>query len=364
MRKLIFLSGLIIISFFESSCQSETYYKLSKEIIVRKNSNIIKLTNNKGIRVKGLSNGKYALFIRDSLNNRQAYLFDEIKQEIYSFKAIKNLIGNKIIDILVFNDIILKIGYYNVPDHFYDVPIDKIPITQFEYQDFWIQYKDKNIKIDSFPFHYLDKYISCNFSDDGKKLVCNPYTSVSAGYSPEIDNKIYVYDLQRIDNGIITKKIIPCEMCMNTFIINDTLYFQKEIPIGRGYDGYYKNIYKAPFNNINDTVLIAHDIELKNITPDGAFILGEKCLYGEFTPVLINVKTKRYQYILGRKYPTDNCYYSYQKEKFVYDFGELLVYIEFPLEYPFYALKNTMFQRTTKAENEAFWEKYKHKPFK
>src|SRR3972149_8305241 len=356
MKNLIFISVLFVIYLVDISCQSNSdSYTLSKEIIINKSSDLTQLTNSKGIRVKGVSFGMYVSFIKDSTNNRQAYLFNENKQEISPFLSMKNQKRNKVIDILAINDIILKIGYFDVPDQYINVPIDKIPINLFEYQDFWIQYKDKNILIDSFPFHYLDKYIRCNFTDDGKKLICNPYTSVTAGYSPDDDNRIYIYDLQEIDRGIIKKQTIPCERCMNTFIINDTFYYEKEIPIGGGYDGFYHNIFKAPFNDINDTVKIAQDIELKIITPDGSFILGEKYLYGKHTPVIIDVKTNRYQYILGRKYPIDYRYYSYLEEKFVFDFGEQLVYIEFPQEYPFDALKNTMFQRTTKAENEAFW---------
>jgi hypothetical protein len=362
MRKTSILLGiLILISSGRVSCQSnQELFTLSKEKIEMKNSKLKQLSVNNRLDIIGKAKNHIVL---EGIN-QELYLYDESIQEIKPYLTLLKINNSKAIRIIAQDDLLFQIGFFNLPDEYKNIPINKIPINQFEYQDFWIQYKNRNFKIDSFPYHYLDKYISCNFSENGKKLICNPYTIISAGYSPDIDNRIYVYELERIDNVDIKKNTLSCERCMNTFLINNTFYYQKEIPIGKGLDGYYKNIYKASINNINDTLLIAHDIVLKNITPDGAFILGEKYLYGRLTPVLINVQTKRYQYILGRKYPIENSYYSYQEEKFFFDFGEQLVYIEFPQEYPFDAIKNTSYQRTTKAENETFWKKYLHEPLK
>jgi len=364
-KKILLLASLCITGLINLRCQPENNYSLSNGLAQYKNSELLKNTLKRKISSRGIYNGKHVLFIKDSTNNRKAYLFDEYELNITPFLQIRDDIKSKIIDILVSNNIILKIGFYQVEEQYLDSPIEEIPIEQHEYQDFWIQFNDKNIKIDSFPYHYIDKYIRCNFSDDGKKLICNPYTSVTPGYSPETDNRIYLYDLHELEKGNIVKRVIPCERCLNNFIVDNYYYFNKEIPIGHGYDGFYNNIYKAPLSNISDTIKIAHDIELINITPDGKFILGEKYLYGKFALVIINVETKRYQYILGRDYPIDNCYYSVKEKKFAFDFGKCIVYIEFPDKYPFDALENTFFKKTTNTKNDEknFWIKYTHKPF-
>jgi hypothetical protein len=352
----------ILFSINNLSCQNKDLYVKSKEIIVNKNPNFKLITNNKRLDIVGAINDEYVILGMDSLKNKKTFLYNENKQEIKPLALMPNQKENKVIRIKVKNDLILQIGYLGLSEEYYNIPFDKLPIHLFEYQEFWIQFKNRNVKIDSYPYYYLDKYINCNFSDVGDKLVCNPYTTFSAGYSPDDDNRIYLYDLHGIENGKFVKQIIPCERCVNTFIIKNKFIYGKEIPIGKGYDGYYLNIYSAPIDNINDTVLIAHDIEIKQITPDGKFILGKKYLYGKYTPVIVNVDTKRYQYILGRNYFFDYCYYSHLEEKFAFDIGEKIVYIEFPKDYPFDALENIFLKHTTKEENRIFWEKYWHNP--
>jgi len=363
MRKIISLIINIIIC-LNIKCQTtESDYTLSNEKIEEKHQLLFNFSNARGkLNIIGLTKDSLILLEKD----RIIYSYNEKKLEIKPYIKVLDFNNCKAINILAYNDIIFQVGFLKLSEQYKDIPIDKIPIEKFEYQDFWIQYKEKNIRIDSFPYHYIDKYIRCVFSDDGKKLICNPYTSVTPGYSPESDNRIYLYDLQEIVNGKIDKRIITCERCMNAFIVNNNYYFNKEVPIGHGFDGFYNNIYKAPLNNINDTNMIAHNIELINITPDGRFILGGKYLHGKYTLVILNVETKKYQYILGRNYPIDNCYYSFKEKKFAFDFGKHIVYIEFPKEYPFDALENTFFKffkQYTKEQDKAFWEKHTHNPF-
>jgi hypothetical protein len=147
-------------------------------------------------------------------------------------------------------------------------------------------------------------------------------------------------------------------------MIGDKIYFVKEIEIGRGRDGYYKNIYVAPKDNINDTLKIAHDINLIKLSPDGKFILGQKYLNGEYVPIIIDVTLKRFQYILGRNYPIDDSFFSPYEKKFAFDFGTHIVYIEFPDRYPFDTLDTKKGKRLAAAEKNAFWAKYQHEPLK
>ncbi len=356
-KKTIYLGVVMLINIGNLVCQpKEELYTLSKEKIEVKNIELKKI--NDRLDIVGKAEDKIVLLGRD----KKLYLYDEETKETIPYIEL-NKNNNKAIGLLVHDSILYQVGYLNLPHEYHYTPINEIPIDKFEYQDFWLQYRDKNLKIDSFPYHYIDKYIRCNFSEDGKKLICNPYTSVTPGYSPETDNKIYLYDLKNILKGEVTKQVVPCERCLNTFIINNFYYFNKEVAVGQGYDGFYSNIYKAPLNNINDTIKIAQDIEIINITPDGRYILGCKRLHRKYTVVIIDVESRRFQYILGRDYLSKKNYYSIKEKKFAFDFGTHIVFIDFPEEYPFDALENTYFQQTTKEEDKIFWGKYSHKPF-
>lgn len=297
----------------------------------------------------------------DSNRNRMLFIYNELTKIAKPYPH-SNEDENNTVRLRIFDNKIFAVGYFNLPARFKSTPIEKIPSDTFEYQDFWLEFQNKRIKIDSFPYYYLDKYISCNFSDDGKMLICNPFTNVSDGYSQETDDRIYIYDLSKVFDQKIDKETISCDMCLNTFLVHNMFYFNKEIPIGHGYDGYYRNIYRSPRNNINDTVLIAHNIELISVSPNGEKILGGKYLYGKYVPVIIDVNDGKFQYILGREYPTDNAFYSYKKEKFAFIVNDDIVYIEYPDDYPFNALENTGLKYRKKLKDNSFWDRFKHPP--
>ncbi|MDR1097318.1 MAG: hypothetical protein LBL57_04215, partial [Tannerella sp.] len=129
----------------------------------------------------------------------------------------------------------------------------------------------------------------------------------------------------------------------------------------------YSNIYKAPIGNINDTTVIARDMELINITPDGKYILGKRKLHGKRLTVILDVAAKRYQYITGRNYHSKPSFYSYQMQKFAFDFGTHFVYVEFPDTYPYDAMIPYKIEWYSDADNKAFWKEHvleEHKPLK
>jgi hypothetical protein len=166
-----------------------------------------------------------------------------------------------------------------------------------------------------------------------------------------------LYDLEKIKQGVVQENIIPCERCYNTFQINDTLIFGKEIIIDdRGIEFTFSNIYKAPINNINDTTLIARDMTLLEISPDGRYIIGRKEIYGKKITVMLDVQNKRYQYIIGRNYHNKHCFYSYKEQKFVFVFDNHLIYIDFPDEFTHDAMIPYKPDWSTKEEEDAFWK--------
>lgn len=369
MKKYFLLMGILLfLCIFNINCQfNSNQYQEAKELIKIKNQKVQKLLNSIRFQVCGVSAGNYVLFITDSLQNRKLMLYDETTEIIKADTVKLNLGKSKPLEINVFNNVLMLRGYFELPDIYQNVPIDKVPSQLFDYQDLWIQYKNNKFRIDSFPYYFLDKYIGCRFSSEGRYLVCNPYSTNSAGYL-EGDNGIYVYDLKKIDKGIVEKQKINCDRCFQSFIISDTVYFGKEQIIGGGVDGVFYNIYKAPLRNINDTVLIASNIEIELITPDGKYIFGSKYLYGKYASVIVDVSTKRYQYMLGRDYSSDYMFYSKLEKKFVFDFGVRLVYLAMPEIFPFDATDRITYEKyirrgTSKEQNEAFWKKFRYDPF-
>lgn len=343
-------------------CQSDIY-SLSREVIRKKNTKpnvVLKATKMRPI-------GKYKSYIaftgKDSSETSHFFLYNEETNSIIPDVINVDQKKHKVVETRRIDDLIFLTGYFNVEPHFENVPVYDIPITSHEYQDLWIQTKNSEYKLDSLPYHFVDKRYDYRFSMDARYLICNPFTSMSTGYSSQEDGFVILYDLKNVDRDNIEKKIIPCESCLNTFVLHDTFIFQKEIPIGKGFDGDHHNIYKAPLTDIKDTTLLACDIELELVSPDQNYILGAKYLFGKRCPVIVSLKEKKFQYIIGRDYPLDRCFYSIKEQKFAFDYNEFIIYIETPTEFPFDALKDPSIF-ASKVEKESFWKKYKHAQIK
>lgn len=361
MNKFFFLLLFIFLDVCSGSCQTrvEHNYALSKESVKRKKPGTVTETR-RGI--SGVVSGKIVIYGGSEGMIEKFMLFDEKSQQLSPFLTLSNK-SDKVLGILVKEGQIFKKGFMSIPEKYREYRIDDIPIDSMPYQDIWIQDGTAIAKIDTYPFHYIDKAYDSNFSMDGRYLIVNPYTDITAGYWPEDDDRFYIYDLIDLKKSHIKKQTIKCEQCMNTNMIGDRILFVKEIAIGGGQDGYYKNIYIAPKDDIKDTLKIAHDINIIKISPDGKFILGEKYLHGEYTAVIIDIASKRFQYLLGRNYPMSYSFYSPYEKKFAFDFGTHFVYIDFPETYPFDALSRKV-NRTSKTENADFWKKYQHEPMK
>lgn len=357
MNKFLCFFLLCALNVCNVSCQTqgEQRYVLSNEYLKKKTPQAI-MEQRRGI--SGVVHNKLVIFGRSNGLTEEFFLYDERSQVLSPFLTLQNT-SDKVLGLLAKDNKLLKNGYLSIPDMYKEYRIEDIPIDSLPYQDFWIEDGNVKVKIDSYPFHYVDKAYDTKFSFDGKSVIVNPYTDVSAGYWAENDNRIYIYDLVDIKKSQVQKQTIRCDQCMNANLIGNKIIFVKEIEIGGGRDGYYKNIYIAPKNNIDDTVKIAHDINIIQLSPDGKFILGEKYLHGKYTPVIVDVASKRFQYLLGRKYPMAYSFYSPYEKKFAFDFQTHFVYINFPDSYPFDAL-NQKSTQSSKTEDAAFWKKYQH----
>jgi len=229
----------------------------------------------------------------------------------------------------------------------------------YGYYDLEIANRDNVYLLDS--IYNADKLIHTSFSTDGKFLLVNTLNTLSDYYNPEQDNRIMVYDLSEMDNGEIKREYIPCDKCSDGYLINDQLFFT----IGRkdGYSGYSnKDIYVAPWGNLQDTVKIASNTKIISISPDGKYVLGSRFFDTQKnTCVIIDVESKKYQMLLGRDYYKAKAFYSYYEEKFAFDFKGYLIYVDMPEKFPFNALnwKNEEIPDWTEEE---FWKQFEHKP--
>jgi hypothetical protein len=354
---------IILITSSLVTCNGQPYsFKLSHEQIEPKGTSwqgLLQYYDNKLLAgIADLSGNTVKFWLYDEFS-KSSKVIDSLT--LYNQKVAS---GYKIDNLLILN------GYFSIPPLYGQISFDDLPYSEFKYQDRWAYINGKGYLIKSFPFAYSDKGIQSKISGDKKYLIFNPYEAdmyMNYQASPE-DNVIYLYDLEKVKQGIIKEDSIPCEYCYNTFEMNDTLIFGKEfIYTERSIEFTYSNIYKAPVNNINDTVLIARDITLLNVSPDGRYIVGRKKLRGKEFTVILDVQTHCYQYIVGRNYHYDQCFYSLQEQKFAFAFDKHLVYINFPDEYPYDAMIPYKPDWSTKEEDALFWKEHKveeHKPLK
>jgi hypothetical protein len=356
MRKSIIIIG-VYLSYF--SCLGQNYtFELTKEHIKEKKI-FIKSTYNNAKSFDFIGNGDNNLLIshKDLLDNIiEILLYNETAGEITKSDIVLIQTNKKIVNVnSINNNTLIVQGLFNVPDSCKQTPLLKLSLPHFERQDIWAQLEDTAFIISSFPYAYSDKVIESKLSDDKRFLICNLYyAGIDILANPE-DNVIIVYDLTNLNNKIITKSIIPCERCYNTYIINDTLIFGKEFTYVDkfGMDYTYSNIYKLSLSNIGTPIAIAYNTELINISPDKKYILGKRKLYGKEFPVILDVSLKRYQYMIGRKYHWMKSFYSYVEKKFAFDFGNYFIYIDFPNQYPYDAM--IPFNPVWKKEIEVFW---------
>jgi hypothetical protein len=229
----------------------------------------------------------------------------------------------------------------------------------YGYYDFYITRNGKDYFLDS--IYNADKKIHSSFSSDGRYLLVNTLNTLSDYYNPEQDNQIMVYDLAEIDRGIIKKEYIPCFHCSDSYLVGDQLFFS----IGRkdGYDGFSnKDIYTAPWGSLKDSVKVADNTDILAISPDGKYILGSRFWDRQKnTAVIVDVQQKKYQMLLERDYANQRAFYSYEENRFTFDFKGYFIYMDFPKNYPFDALnwRNEEIPYWTEKE---FWKKYEHPP--
>ena len=223
--------------------------------------------------------------------------------------------------------------------------------------------ENKTFILDS--IYNADKKIHSSFSTDGKFLIVNTLNTLSDFYNPEQDDRIMVYSLDSLKESKVNKEYIPCLHCADGYLVGNDFFFTKSNQRDDFSGGFaWKDIYKAPWGKIQDSVKIAAFTEILAISPDGKYILGTRHFDLPNSPcAIIDVEKKKYQLLLGRDYSKADAFYSFKEKKFAFDFDGRIVYVDFPKEFPFDALRKDNPDIPNWSDTE-FYKQYNHEPFK
>jgi len=309
---------------------------------------IVKLSINVGDNFYPIGYYNNNVVFKSTNDERESsfYLFNE---DDYTFTQIfENVIIKGITGSFVMND--LFIFYREI----------FFPSNEFDYSLFYLQKENNKFFLDS--INNADKKITANFTDDNL-LIVSTLNFLEYMYNPKDDDKLTIYDLKNVSEGEIEKTEIPCKYCSNGNIVNGSFFFEisnERDDFDNGYE--WKDIYKSTLENFTDTVLIAKFSSILAITPDGKYILAERKFDLPNGPrAIIDVENKKYQLLLGRAYHDFTPFYSFKKKKFGFYKNDIIIYVDFPQEYPYDALKRVN-DDIPSWRNIEYFDKFKHTP--
>ena len=344
------IKSLLIILLINISCvfsqEEKKVLKLTEEEIVYHKYH---KDSYKTFSMDGIVNDNLSFRSSERQNDvfiRKYYIFNEID---LSFKKTEAPIHDKI-RLVNSNDRRDNLTYYSYAFSSSDAEILKL------------EYKDKVYTLDT--IHSMS-YLKANFSDDLKHIIVSTTSDRTDWHTPEIDDKLRIYNLENIDKGEIKKEVLPIKNPSNGMVVNNMLFFQKVNVKFKGIsDLFQTDIYKTTAFNLKDTVKVAAYAKIRVISPDGKYILGSRDWdIPNGSTAIFNVETGKYQLLIGREYHKVKAFYSHRKKKFGFVFKGKIVYIDIPKEFPY-----DSFQRENRDLPDFFdvdfYKKHKHKPFK
>jgi hypothetical protein len=287
--------------------------------------------------------------------------YDELTGEVSDTLSIKTK-GRNILRFLQIDNITLYRGFYHVPDDYSDKIIDELDRGQAlqDYQDFWVSLNDSTLKIKSYPEHYSDKDIDYYIDGSGNYVVLNEYVSQYLR-SSKADSVIAVFT---IENDNIARRELNCGECINSQVQGSRLFFGKKFFYLPGADAYDWKIYSAPLFDLSKRELLAEYIEILLTSPDGKYILGKKQLYGQACFVILDVESKKFDFVIGRDYYKYKYFYSPGLKQFAFDASDRIIYIDYPKEFRFNAIgMEAIPDYTTNEEDSKFWKEHTLPPF-
>jgi hypothetical protein len=362
-----FICCCVTFWFFNTYLAAQPNYALIIEKTVQKPAELIKLQNQRHFYPVGYNN--HALIYQ---MNRQGTtssgLSAEAMLKVYydeKTKQVRDSIdlrktGQKIIKINQVGRLTMFHGLFKIPHMFEDKPIDELDRGEYlqDYQDVWLEKDSTVCKLKSFEHHYYDQDVEYSIEYSGKYILVSTFVSEYLR-STTADSVIFVFDLSNADK--ITNREIYCTECIKPQIVGNYIYYGKKFYYLPGADAYDWKLYRAPIFDLSKSELLAEYVELISVTPDGKYAIGKKLLYGKETFIILNIKTKKFQYILGRDYTKYKLFYSSAYQQFALDQEEQIIYIEYPKQYPFNSIGvDAEPKQTSDTEDAAFWKKFVH----
>jgi hypothetical protein len=286
--------------------------------------------------------------------------YDEKRKVVTDSIYIKRE-GRKILQVRQYDELILYHGFYNVPQKFESKLIDELDRGQYllDYQDFWIEYLNKEYKIKSYSAHYYDKDVNYDISSSGIKVILSTYVNEYLR-STKADSVITIISFNESKSNDFSKQEIVCEECIKPQVVDQALFYGQKYHYLPGADAYDWKIYKAPVTNLLQDELLAEYIELVLVSPDGKYILGKKYLYGRLCYVILSTDLKKFQYVATiEDFKKHTPFYSKKNEKFAIDTPKNIVYVEFPDEFTINSTGiDANKKNTSTEENDQFWKSY------
>lgn len=359
MKQIIFVVAIFVLSYVKG----QENYSLSKETIVYKGEGLKELQEKRSTLLVGV-NGDKLIYQVNNLDT------DEVEYFI-SYNLHKNVISDsiyikkeksKIFKLYVNGGINLYRGYYNIPEKYSKYKIGDLGrgSSMFDYQDFWVEVNEKEYLFKTIKGDIYDNDFEINLDYTGRYIIYNTYISEDLR-STSSDSLISIYDLDNIKDNNPIQIDLTCKECINMHIINENLFYGKKEIYDERTGDYYFNVYKAPKFDLLKEELLAVNVEVINITNDGRFILGKRELFGKQTYLILDVKNKSFQYILGRDYLWYDCLYSINLGKFIFETDDKIIIIDYPNKYPFSSIgEQNKPKFSTDEEDNNFWKKYQH----
>lgn len=355
MKKFKFYLLLFIIFFLQFKnvvAQIDNVYKLEKtsETILKYNFEYKIIKGENSIKPVGYIDDFILYKYRDKDRNIKFYKFNEDNNSFKQVFLDLNLNSKFLYQFSTKDSLIFfkKIFFSEIDDYGYSQLI--------------VLYNNKMHVIDS--IYNADKKIHSSFSTNGKFLIVNTLNTLSDYYNSDQDDRIYVYLLDSLKKGKVIKDDIFCKYCGDGYLVGDDFYFTKSNERDDFSGGFkWKDIYVSPWSQLKDSVKIASYTNILAISPDGKYILGTRQFDLPNSPcAIIDVVNKKYQLLLGRDYSKADAFFSYKEKKFAFNFSDRIVYIDFPEEYPFDALKKDNTEIPGWGDIE-FYSQFKHAPF-
>lgn len=316
-------------------------FHLSKETIESKSEEIKNIFKERNYRIAGYKDSLLIIQLgsinpiynssipQKSYQATEILYYDEKRREIIR-KELLDTLKSKAFELSICNQRTIKLGYSPIPLGFEKIDISSYLNTNY-FLDFWSEYGNIKQNFSKIIAEYKLDPITYFYDNTCNNFLISQYCANTYRCS-EADSLIFIYNLNNIEKGNATPLTLSCVYCLNPQIIGDTIYYSQGFINDKETGNLGYHIYKSPLNNLKQKELIAENVMLRLIDSDGHYIFGYKSIRNVKSYVLIDARTKRFDYLIGRDFfnKGTKVFYSKVKNQFVVDYGDYFIYINVP----------------------------------